>query len=176
MVMIRLATNKKEQCVHIDYFTELTDGRYQKRCPYEYTYKLQGPQNPSGCYCCDYHAAIQYISAKEQNIKLTLTHYITQEEWDERIAQQKLKARLEELHTMPYRDYLLTPEWRERRKHILERDGYHCQVCYSTERLNVHHRTYGRRGNEDDNDLITLCQDCHYIFHENGRLAQVDYE
>ena len=25
---------------------------------------------------------------------------------------------------------------------------------------------------EQDRDLITLCQNCHYIFHENGKLAK----
>jgi hypothetical protein len=92
----------------------------------------------------------------------------------ERETRLTLECRLEKLHAMPYREYLSTPEWQERRKRILARDSYHCQVCFSTEYLNVHHRTYERRGNEDDSDLITLCRDCHYIFHENGRLAEVD--
>jgi len=74
---------------------------------------------------------------------------------------------------MPYRDYLRTPEWQERRKRILERDGYHCQVCNASEHLNVHHRDYTRRGYEYDSDLTTLCQDCHQVFHENGRLVKV---
>lgn len=172
--MIRIAINKKDQCTWIDYFTELTDGRYQKRCPNEYTYKIQSPTNPDGCHCCDYHTAIQYISAEKQNVKLTLTHYITQEEWDELQAQQKLKARLEELHTMPYPEYLQTPEWQERRLRILERDGYRCQVCNSPKYLNVHHRDYTRRGYEEDSDLTTLCKACHQTFHENGRLIKVE--
>lgn len=82
-------------------------------------------------------------------------------------------ARLEELRTMPYREYLQTPEWIERRKKAMKRAGFRCQVCnaYGV-RLNTHHRTYERRGNEDDRDLIVLCEDCHAIFHENGNLAE----
>jgi hypothetical protein len=51
--------------------------------------------------------------------------------------------------------------------------GFRCQVCnaYGVQ-LNVHHRTYERRGAEWDTDLIVLCHDCHEIFHTNGKLAK----
>ncbi len=101
---------------------------------------------------------------------------ITEEQYQEILAKGKrdeYQQRLEQLSTMPYLDYLRTPEWQERRKRILQRDSYHCQVCFSTEHLNVHHRTYERRGNENDGDLTTLCQGCHQVFHENGRLVKV---
>lgn len=85
------------------------------------------------------------------------------------------KARIAVLRTMPYREYLQTPEWQDRRMRAMKRAGFRCQVCnaYGV-RLNVHHRTYERRGHEDDRDLITLCEDCHAIFHENGSLAEVE--
>ncbi len=83
----------------------------------------------------------------------------------------KRQAHLEHLHTMPYREYLQTPEWQETRKRIMKRAGFRCQVCnaYGV-RLNVHHRTYERRGYEHDRDLIVLCENCHQIFHDNGSL------
>lgn len=92
-------------------------------------------------------------------------------EWS-RAMRQKEEARLQELKSMPYYDYLRTEEWQERRKKALKRAGFRCQVCniYGV-RLNVHHRTYERRGEEDNKDLITLCKNCHTIFHENGKLA-----
>jgi hypothetical protein len=79
-------------------------------------------------------------------------------------------ARLEELRTMSYPDYLLTPEWQEKRKKALRFAGFRCQLCNSSERLNVHHRTYERLGCELLGDLFTLCNDCHAIFHQNGQL------
>lgn len=87
----------------------------------------------------------------------------------------KQVARLQELRTMPYRQYLQTPEWQETRRRHLKSTGYRCQVCnaYGVA-LNVHHRTYERRGNESFKDLIVLCQQCHEIFHENGRLSEVE--
>jgi hypothetical protein len=69
---------------------------------------------------------------------------------------------------MPYDEYLLTPEWRDRRLAALARAGYRCQLCYSAGPLDVHHRTYERRGEELDSDLIALCRDCHRDHH--GRL------
>jgi hypothetical protein len=56
--------------------------------------------------------------------------------------------RVAALRAMPYREYLRTPEWQPRRERALERAGRRCQVCYGDEQLDVHHRTYERRGDE----------------------------
>lgn len=72
-----------------------------------------------------------------------------------------------ELKDMPYQEYLQTPEWQEKRKRALKKSDYRCQVCNTnSEQLNVHHRTYERRGDEIDSDLIVLCRSCHEKFHE----------
>ena len=76
-----------------------------------------------------------------------------------------------DLRTMPYEDYLRTPEWQERRQRQIALDGSHCRLCNSSERLQVHHRTYANRGNEQPGDLVTLCDNCHATFHECGSLA-----
>lgn len=75
--------------------------------------------------------------------------------------------RLRQLRTMPYEEYLKTPEWRARRQKALRFAGFRCQVCNSPDRLEVHHRTYERRGHELLGDLTTLCNDCHMIFHNH---------
>lgn len=90
---------------------------------------------------------------------------------------EKHDRRLQELRTMPYPDYLLTPEWENLRKLQLARSGYRCQVCNARQvQLQVHHRTYERRGNEAPGDLLTLCQNCHDLFHKSARLATEDAE
>jgi hypothetical protein len=71
-----------------------------------------------------------------------------------------------QLRTMPYRDYLKTPHWRQTRQRALERADRRCQLCNSPDNLQVHHRTYERRGSERDDDLTVLCADCHTKFHE----------
>lgn len=76
------------------------------------------------------------------------------------------------LKNIPYPLYLQTPYWRHRRLQVLERAGNRCQICNSPDLLNVHHRTYERRGHEHDGDLIVLCRKCHQLFHDNRQLAR----
>ncbi len=79
--------------------------------------------------------------------------------------------RRNELHTMPYQAYLQTPEWQERRKKKLKQVQFRCQICCTDTQLEVHHRTYERRGYEWDQDLTVLCKICHGLFHH--RMQQV---
>ncbi len=91
----------------------------------------------------------------------------------DRKAREALETRIAELRSLPYREYLQSPEWKERAALARERAGYRCQVCNAINvQLNVHHRTYERLGNEVDGDLTVLCQPCHQIFHEKGKLVK----
>jgi hypothetical protein len=82
------------------------------------------------------------------------------------------RERLRDLKTMPYRDYLQSDEWKTTRRRALKRAQFRCQVCNKGESLNVHHRTYERRGEERNDDLLVLCQPCHELFHRQGKLAR----
>lgn len=62
---------------------------------------------------------------------------------------------------MLYESYIASPQWKQRRQKVLERDSFQCQACLSSEDLEVHHKTYARLGHEDLDDLITFCHDCH---------------
>lgn len=84
---------------------------------------------------------------------------------------RRREERSRELRTMPYRDYLQTPEWAATRSVALRRARYRCQACAEGGNLHVHHRTYVRRGAEYASDLIVLCADCHRVFHERRSLA-----
>jgi hypothetical protein len=75
------------------------------------------------------------------------------------------------LANMPYREYLQTCEWHEKRAAARARAGERCQVCNSDGPLDVHHRTYEPRGDEREEDLIVLCRSCHDLFHRFGRLS-----
>ncbi len=74
--------------------------------------------------------------------------------------------------TMPYREYLQTSEWQAARMQALRRADYRCQVCNRSGPLEVHHRTYERRGREAPQDLIVLCDRCHEVFHLHRRLPK----
>lgn len=67
--------------------------------------------------------------------------------------------------TTPYQDYLKSDAWRARAEDALLRASHRCQLCYSGERLEVHHRTYIRLGREEPTDLTVLCHSCHSKFH-----------
>jgi hypothetical protein len=56
-------------------------------------------------------------------------------------------------------------EWEELRRQILQRDGYTCQHCSSTNKLEVHHiKPHHKGGADSPENLITLCEDCHIQF------------
>ncbi len=74
-----------------------------------------------------------------------------------------------------HRIYLSSPFWATKREAALAAALNRCQVCNASNEqsiLDVHHRTYDRLGDEDPEDLIVLCRDCHTLFHDNGRLAR----
>lgn len=70
-----------------------------------------------------------------------------------------------ELAAMPYRDYLLTREWRETRRKRLSASERRCAECGVRHRLHVHHLTYDRLGEEALDDLQVLCAVCHRVAH-----------
>ena len=70
-----------------------------------------------------------------------------------------------------YNKYMKSPEWAKKRKERLELDGYKCQMCGTTEKLEVHHIKYDTLGNENMDDLITLCEHCHTKVHSAKSLS-----
>lgn len=74
-------------------------------------------------------------------------------------------AEIERLRAMPYADYLRSAHWRAIRAAALRRARWRCQLCNAAERLDVHHRTYERRGCEVAADVIVLCRGCHSTHH-----------
>jgi len=76
------------------------------------------------------------------------------------------------LKKLPYKRFLSGGVWRSIREYLFEIRGRACQVCCSSERLQIHHSTYKHRGSEYKhlNDLVILCRDCHAKFH--GKLPQ----
>ena len=65
-----------------------------------------------------------------------------------------------------YHDYLTSDAWHAKRTLALQRAGHRCQLCSShSGPLNVHHNSYERLGDEEQEDLIVLCRDCHQRFH-----------
>ena len=69
---------------------------------------------------------------------------------------------------MNYNSLYEHPLWRAKRKEILKRDKRTCKACGAKKQLQVHHTKYtGKPWEAPNEDLITLCQDCH---------SKADYE
>jgi hypothetical protein len=79
-----------------------------------------------------------------------------------------LRSRAEQLQKIPYREYLLSPEWATIRAGALRRASHRCQACTRSRALHVHHRRYPERGREKPDDLIVLCEGCHLAVHIHG--------
>jgi 5-methylcytosine-specific restriction endonuclease McrA len=70
------------------------------------------------------------------------------------IRQQKPRLRLD------------PDSYRKLRMNVLERDGWRCQSCGTSESLQVHHiRSRSVLGDDAAENLITLCAGCHCQLH-----------
>ena len=101
---------------------------------------------------------------------------------NERIQNEKARGEsirssaTQNLRHMRYDLYLKTDHWQHVRKRALDFAKNSCQICNAKGTLNVHHRTYKRRGSERPDDVIVLCRSCHQIFHENGVINELKYK
>jgi hypothetical protein len=64
-----------------------------------------------------------------------------------------------------YQAYLNSPKWKAKRREVLERAKYKCQVCKKRQAWQVHHKTYERIFNEPLQDLLSVCAKCHEEIH-----------
>jgi len=60
-----------------------------------------------------------------------------------------------------YYQYLASREWALLKEAVKGRSGSRCERCRVKDSSAVHHLTYERVGNENLDDLIDLCRDCH---------------
>jgi 5-methylcytosine-specific restriction endonuclease McrA len=56
------------------------------------------------------------------------------------------------------------------RKQVLRRDGWRCQSCGTMSNLEVHHQEFrSHSGDDSEQNLITLCAECHARIHDGAR-------
>jgi len=54
------------------------------------------------------------------------------------------------------------------RNQVLRRDGWRCQACGTMSNLEVHHKRFRSHSGEDEaENLITLCSACHVSVHRS---------
>ena len=64
-----------------------------------------------------------------------------------------------------HREYLKSATWKDLRQQVLDRDRSICRKC-GNPGYDAHHLTYKNWGNENLEDLITVCRPCHDSIHE----------
>lgn len=77
-----------------------------------------------------------------------------------------------DLETMPYKEFLKTEHWQKVRRHVICRRDGRCERCGAEGGpMEVHHKTYEHRGQEDAyiEDLELLCSTCHKAHHKRIR-------
>ena len=60
---------------------------------------------------------------------------------------------------MKYAEYIVSDLWFAKRKEIISQRGSKCEICGSTKKIHVHHKTYARMGNEKPEDLQPFDRD-----------------
>ena len=94
--------------------------------------------------------------------------------------QEFLQGKIKKLSRKEYKTYINSPEWRKKRKEYFSSKMYKTYpagkvagrfVCYcgcgEDNRLQLHHKTYKRLGNElISTDLVPVCQKCHQKIHK----------
>ena len=63
-----------------------------------------------------------------------------------------------------------SPAWKRKRAEVLRQDHYRCQICGCNTKLQVHHiisLDINEKLKLDNNNLITLCSNCHKDVHNN---------
>lgn len=80
----------------------------------------------------------------------------------------KFREKLNELGFDNYNQYLNSPHWKDVRRRYYQSKLYHghCECCFRQVPLQLHHKTYKRLGNENLNDFVTLCKECHTKSHD----------
>jgi ATP-dependent DNA helicase RecQ len=58
------------------------------------------------------------------------------------------------------------------RQQVLRRDGWRCQSCGTMSNLEVHHKQFRSHSGDDcEENLVTLCVDCHEKMHSARPVA-----
>ena len=59
-----------------------------------------------------------------------------------------------------YKQYLVSPHWKNLEKKALEKANYKCEKCSSVNDLKCYHRNFDNLYRETLDDLIVLCDKC----------------
>jgi 5-methylcytosine-specific restriction endonuclease McrA len=94
-------------------------------------------------------------------------YYEVRSRLQKKANKKKKKSKIKPKYLKKYHRYLRSSkEWATIKIELYASRGKKCEVCYSTYKLQVHHRTYKNIYNEEPSELVILCDVCHKKAHK----------
>lgn len=139
-----------------------SDGNYCRRCDCEYFAFFE--DRKEFCDSCKYRIAIN----KEEIIKGDFKDRVKSEKFTSYFKAEDILETNQLEQPMTYRQYLKADYWMSFRQKALEYYNNTCDWCSATSEestLHVHHVRYGEWFDEQLEDVILLCANCHSKAH-----------
>lgn len=91
--------------------------------------------------------------------------------WYNVVMKLKTLRKKRKLHThgltrWEYKNYLRGKHWKTFRKRMKREKKYECYICGTKHKLQLHHRSYSKLGEESKNQMLWVCQFHHSLIHK----------
>ena len=83
---------------------------------------------------------------------------------------------IEDIDFVEYSKYIRTKKWKTLASLVKEKAGNKCVFCGSEKKLVAHHHNYINLYNETEDDLICVCNICHYKIHNGCSCMREDVQ
>ena len=83
---------------------------------------------------------------------------------------------IEDIDFVEYSKYRRTKKWKTLTSLVKEKAGNKCVFCGSEKKLVAHHHNYINLYNETEDDLICVCNICHYKMHRGCYCMREDVQ
>ena len=83
---------------------------------------------------------------------------------------------MEDIDFVEYSKYIRTKKWKTLASLVKEKAGNKCVFCGSEKKLVAHHHNYINLYNETEDDLICVCNICHYKMHRGCYCMREDVQ
>jgi len=83
---------------------------------------------------------------------------------------------IEDIDFVEYSKYRKTKKWKTLASLVKEKAGNKCVFCGSEKKLVAHHHNYINLYNETEDDLICVCNICHYKIHRGCYCMREDVQ
>ena len=89
---------------------------------------------------------------------------------------KRYEGDIEDIDFVEYSKYRRTKKWKTLTSLVKEKAGNKCVFCGSEKKLVAHHHNYINLYNETEDDLICVCNICHYKIHRGCYCMREDVQ